>query len=386
MELVIGFEASERPGGRYIRKHLYDEQRAPIYHPQQNEHPDENDILGRSLTGVRVEYHALPNSADLGPLIPLPLQYHEFLQGNGLPGVEYASVPNSNAIDPLFGGELCWVLSPPIAIGSLNHETRNHVVALDEIVARAATRRTASSAQPSPRRGAVPDWTLGVGGVGGTVAAVANPPAPSEPEKIDTSLVSVVRVGRSVYRLRKPAGWTFRPGAEAAPGRFEVKGFEKLVVGRGKSSDLARTNWENRLHVKFQELYPLLADEMTGKQRRAWARLSDLVDVEAYRKSDSVVGREVGKVVKTWTDRKLVEWRNGTQEVIRFVRAIGEFACVADGEWMEALVARHPDSYKIRRIIWLKPYTPWLGSLDDETKAKIERIPTVASLPKTTWD
>jgi sRNA-binding carbon storage regulator CsrA len=175
-------------------------------------------------------------------------------------------------------------------------------------------------------------------------------------------------------------------GTKQTPGRFEVEGFENLVVGRGRSVETARADWENRLHTKFQKLYPLQDHEMSKRQRQTWEKLTHLVDVEAYRKTVSVVGREIGQVVASGRHGRVILWQGGRRDKVRFSRAPGELVLVKKGEWLQAMVARHPDTYQIRRIVWLKPYTPWTGKLDDAHQAKVERIPTIATLPETTWD
>ncbi len=210
--------------------------------------------------------------------------------------------------------------------------------------------------------------------------------APLVSEKIDIRLIDLVRIGRSTYRLQKPATGKFTPGAEQNPGRFEVEGFENLVVGQGLTEEASRADWENRLHAKFQKLYPLQDDEMSMSQRQAWEKLTRLVDVEAYRKTVSVVGREIGQVVASGRLGKVILWQGGRRDTVRFARAPGELVLVKKGEWLQAMVARHPDTYQIRRILWLKPYTPRSGKLDDAHQAKVERIPTIATLPETTWD
>ena len=198
--------------------------------------------------------------------------------------------------------------------------------------------------------------------------------------------VTVVRVGGTAYRLSRGAEGRFTPPRDGTPGRYRVDGFDDLAIGTGPTADAARRDWGNRLHALFQGLYRLQDFERSPAQQAAWDALARLVDVEDYRKRDSVVGREVGKVVRTGRAGKLIEWEGGTREKVRYARAPGELVAAADGTWVRAMVARHPDTYKLRRVLWLAPHSPWSGRVDDAHRAKIDRVPSVSALPETTWD
>jgi hypothetical protein len=88
------------------------------------------------------------------------------------------------------------------------------------------------------------------------------PPAPKPNTVTEEQIVKEIRVGRSVYRLRKPTAWTFHPGRDGDPGRFEVAGFELVGAGQGKSVRAARVRWESLVHAKFQELYAVDEEDM----------------------------------------------------------------------------------------------------------------------------
>lgn len=213
----------------------------------------------------------------------------------------------------------------------------------------------------------------------------ARPPGP-QPKTPAPPPVAVVRVGGAAYRLSRPAEGRFAPPRDGTPGRYRVEGFDDLAIGTGPTADAARRDWGNRLHALFQGLYRLQDFERSPAQQAAWDALARLIDVEDYRKRDSVVGREVGKVVRTGRSGKLIEWEGGAREKVRYARAPGELAAAADGTWVQAMVARHPDTYKLRRVLWLAPHSPWSGRVDDAHRAKIDRIPSVSALPETTWD
>jgi hypothetical protein len=205
-------------------------------------------------------------------------------------------------------------------------------------------------------------------------------------KKTDERAIQAIRIGPSIYRLREAAAWTFKPGSHNKLGRFIVKGFEKVVVGRGRSLNSARSDWERRLHVKFQTLYALQDTVMTDAEALAWTQISRLVDIDAYWRAIPLVSREVGKVLKSSKQGKLLVWEDGREERIRFSQAPGELVRICTGQGLVALTVRDPTTYKLLRVVWVGPNRPGSASLDDGLGKKSDRIPTIRTLPETTWD
>jgi hypothetical protein len=209
---------------------------------------------------------------------------------------------------------------------------------------------------------------------------------PDNPFGVTRRVVSTLRLGQTVYTLRKPAEGTFYADFMDEGGEFMLEGFPHPFVGWGPRPEDAFQDWLKQFHAIFQRLYAMQPFEMDEVGRRLWGVIDDQVTVEAYRAKQPLIVRQQGKVKRGRKYPELILWEDGTRERVQIGRMPGEFASYKVGQPFEALVYRDPVSHKLLKMEYVKRLPSPARTDKEEAKRLWDSLPPSSSLPDTTWD
>jgi hypothetical protein len=170
----------------------------------------------------------------------------------------------------------------------------------------------------------------------------------------DEVTVHEIRVGRARYPLREPAAGKFQPGREGWT--FFADPFLPHFVGKGPSDTGALENWCELIHVSFQRLRATCEIRRTAKEQEQWDRLCELLDVTAYVASCPIKLRQRGEVVRAFPWE--VRWAEGPAEQVALALVPDEFAAFEVGDWLEAVLDRHPVTREILYVHEVRPVPP----------------------------
>lgn len=141
-----------------------------------------------------------------------------------------------------------------------------------------------------------------------------------------------------VYPPRGGCGW-----------RAEADAIGPTIVGRGKSADDALHDWRVRFRSMVQRALEIRPFESTAEDRALRERIETVIDVAHYKASKPVAIRQVGKVVKKRTGLTVVQWEDGAREKVKADAFDEAFARYQIGQSFEAIVTRHPISFRLLR-------------------------------------
>lgn len=198
--------------------------------------------------------------------------------------------------------------------------------------------------------------------------------------------VSVLRFGQAEYHLRHPTYGTFLPPCGGNEGEFYVESFGGNVAGRGRNPKEGYEDWLKRFHVLFQELYAKRPFEMEGTEKQLWDRIESQVDVDRYRANQPAILHQRGRIVRARPYPEMIEWEDGTREWVHLERMPSEFAAYKAAQRFEAVVHRHPVTYKLLKVEYVKRLPSRKKRSPEESKRLWESIPGSETLPDSTWD
>lgn len=126
---------------------------------------------------------------------------------------------------------------------------------------------------------------------------------------------------------------------------------------------------------------------MSEDEKADWAVLSELIDVEHYRKTTPIRQQETGCISSVQSGVCEITWLGSdTVETVSLENASPEFAGFDRGQWFEALVERNREDYSLSKVIHVQPIEPIKEMSDDEWKDWLSSLPTTESLPKSDTD
>lgn len=124
-------------------------------------------------------------------------------------------------------------------------------------------------------------------------------------------------------------------------------------------SDISREdaveNFKLQIHIRFQQLYSKRPFEMTRDEYNEWIKLANTVDLLHYKTTTPLETREIGCVsygMLSYPYR--IKWLTDENYILDPSKVPGELMSYKTGQWIEAVVKRHPISYKILNIISVK--------------------------------
>jgi hypothetical protein len=121
------------------------------------------------------------------------------------------------------------------------------------------------------------------------------------------------------------------------------------------SREDAIENFKLQLHVRFQQLYSKRPFEMTEKEYDEWIKLANTIDLLHYKTTTPLETREIGCVsYKNFPYPYRIKWLTDENYIIDPSKVPGELMSYRPGQWIEAVVKRHPVSYKVLIISSVK--------------------------------
>lgn len=193
--------------------------------------------------------------------------------------------------------------------------------------------------------------------------------------------IDSVSIGKTKYQFRVPSLGYFLPMGSPNSPAFFVNAFGSDFVGHGASPSDAKRSWEEEFHREFQRLFAMRDWEMDASDRRRWERIQNWIDVELYRSTTPLVGREIGQILSTDPGRRKIQWVDGRREAFDLEIVPGHFVAIRPGMWFEAQVERDAVSGQLRQILSsqriesLDHYTPNALKEQHEAYGKTDQLP-----------
>jgi hypothetical protein len=197
-------------------------------------------------------------------------------------------------------------------------------------------------------------------------------------------LVHNIRAGSASYELIRPVQVNFTWVGNMWMCWSDDFGF--AYVGTGESLPSAYSNWENLVHVDFQTLYHRRPFEMAPEEQKRWNLLVGTIDVLHYRQNTPLSLREVGCI--SWDKYQYptrINWINGSSDYFSLSQVPPELAECKPGQWIEAVVKRHPVTNRLLTIEHIQKIKSLFMPSPSQLNRDWESVPR-ADLPKTKWD
>jgi len=150
------------------------------------------------------------------------------------------------------------------------------------------------------------------------------------------------------------------------------------------SREDAIENFKLQIHIHFQQLYSKRPFEMTEDEYNEWIKLANTIDLLLYKTTTPLETREIGCVSYGMLSYPYqIKWLTDENYIIDPSKVPGELMSYKTGQWIEAVVKRHPVSYKILSISSIKKirfHIPRPGEAqrywDNIEKIKLNKNPT----------
>jgi len=158
-----------------------------------------------------------------------------------------------------------------------------------------------------------------------------------------------IKVGETTYKLLSSIDTlvSFDPIGKKWECRNYSEKFNYIGVSEASSED-AIENFKLQVHVRFQQLYSKRPFEMTEDEYNEWIKLANTIDLLHYKTTNPIVTREVGCIPYR------IKWLTDENYIIDPSKVPGELMSYKTGQWIEAVVKRHPVSYKVLNISSIK--------------------------------
>jgi hypothetical protein len=194
-------------------------------------------------------------------------------------------------------------------------------------------------------------------------------------------------VGDVWYRFAALGGVTLK-GKQMADETWAFGTDEDIrFCGCGPSRGAAAANWCNQLHTRFQQLVRKRPFCMSDDEKADWAFLSELIDVDHYRRTTPIKQQETGWISNLESAVYEITWLGSEEvEMLSLENASPEFAGFSKGQWFEALVERNREDYSLSKVIHARPIEPIKEMTDEEWKDWLSSLPTTESLPRSDTD
>jgi hypothetical protein len=156
------------------------------------------------------------------------------------------------------------------------------------------------------------------------------------------------------------------------------------IIGKGRSLDEARQDWERQFHLRFHELYIKCDWERSEEEQQLWEVFEEIVDIQSYRKLTPLKFEQTGKIIQRISDDQcVIEWIGGQQDIVNYVDCPSELAQHKAGEYFRADVLREYETDNLVRIcsIFASDYRDYTH---EELDKIIDSLPTTKDFP-TAW-
>lgn len=169
----------------------------------------------------------------------------------------------------------------------------------------------------------------------------------------DEQLVQItdIAVGTINYPLRQELRGNYVRAMQV----LTVNGVSPLILGEGKSSEEAKTDFCLKVHAAIQELIHKRPFEMTDRDRILWETLNEIIDTTVYRNTTPITVRQFGRIRRARPYPDEVTWENGSNERLNVTDvADPDYVNYKPGQPFEAVVERDPLSFKLIRVLHIE--------------------------------
>jgi hypothetical protein len=194
-----------------------------------------------------------------------------------------------------------------------------------------------------------------------------------------------IRVGESVYPLRRQVRGAFTPDWSGGLGTFYVPSLPS-VVGRGNDMGEALDDWQERLHMTVQSFLSKRPFEMSPEEREAWQSLREVIDISRYQSSTPLRVRQFGRVDDSRPRHHSIRWENGSKQRVRLDQMPPEFATYKAGQPFEAIVERDPVTTEFVRAVYVARRSERCLLSAEERRKLWDSLSTSVDLPEGDWD
>ncbi len=186
-------------------------------------------------------------------------------------------------------------------------------------------------------------------------------------------IIDRIVVGNTVYPLRS----TLHVSEHFSSTGFEIRvqDLSPAFVGHGSTMVEAWTDWQEQIHIAFQELYGKRPFEMTSEQQTKWSLLEKMIDIEAYEIQMPQVLNQIGRLRSARPDPYQIEWFNGSVELVSLADMPAEFVRFKPGQWFEATVERDRGTLRLRKVLSIRAREPLVPMSEQELASFIARLP-----------
>lgn len=196
-------------------------------------------------------------------------------------------------------------------------------------------------------------------------------------------VIHTISVGSTVYELLRPIqishSWDNLWFCWA-------QDFGFAYIGQAETLPKSYENWRELVHADFQNLYRKRVFEMTDREQERWNLLVDVIDVLHYKQNTPLSVREIGYISygkRSYPTR--IRWIHGRIEDFSLSQVPPELAECKPGQWIEAVVKRHPVTNRLLSIEHIQKIKPLFTPSPSQLSEEWESTPR-ADLPKTKWD
>lgn len=165
-----------------------------------------------------------------------------------------------------------------------------------------------------------------------------------------------IKVGETTYKLLSSIDTlaSFDPIEKKWECRNYSGKFNYIGISEASSED-AIENFKLQIHIHFQQLYSKRPFEMTEEEYNEWIKLANTIDLLHYKTTNPIETREVGRI-SYWkvSYPYRIKWLTDENYIIDPLKVPGELMSYKPGQWIEAVVKRHPVSYKVLSISSIK--------------------------------
>lgn len=168
-----------------------------------------------------------------------------------------------------------------------------------------------------------------------------------------------LRVGPTIYPLQE--NLTGNVTMEGDSGIFTATypRLANLPPGRGASGKQALDERDVLFHCNFQRLYGMRPFEMTDEDKTLWEAFAQVVDIDAYEHLNPVPMRQTGRIKAVGKSGVEIQWAGeGATSYVPFIQGPAKLATLREGEWVEAVVVRHRQTYELVSVLYVDHCRP----------------------------
>ncbi|MEZ6121648.1 MAG: hypothetical protein R3C49_00575 [Planctomycetaceae bacterium] len=196
--------------------------------------------------------------------------------------------------------------------------------------------------------------------------------------------IGTFMVGEVLYRPTGQLIGLFEPPTPDISGRFSVSGLSSLV-GRGRTINEARADWELSVDAMIQRLFGTQDFERSTDEQENMRQLSQCFDLTEIRYALPLQVRNCGKLVSVFPRPWKVRWIDGTSSDLSRHQVPAELVRFSVGQEFEAVVEQDSRTGDLVKIVSVFKSARKQVSDRDVTNL-LSRATSSKDLPDLDWD